>query len=95
VGGLFDRDVSGGDDCATLFELRSARGPGVQMTAAEKSKKYMNLLQASDYCQIPVKTLRNKIRLGLLPAYKPGKCILIDPKELDIFIRKARKKFAS
>lgn len=61
----------------------------------EKSKRYLTLLQASDACQIPVKTLRTKIRLGLLPAYKPGKCILIDPKELDIFIRKARKKFAS
>jgi excisionase family DNA binding protein len=65
------------------------------MTAAEKAKKYMTLVQASEHTQIPVKTLRKKISLGLLPAYKPGKCILIDPKELEIFIRKARKKLAS
>lgn len=97
MGGLFDRDISGGDDRAALFTLNlfHLRGGPVQMTTADKSKKYMTLSQASDHCQIPVKTLRTKIRLGLLPAYKPGKCILIDPKELDVFIRKARKKFAS
>lgn len=65
------------------------------MTTAEKAKKYMTLVQASEHCQIPVKTLRTKIRLGLLPAYKPGKCILIDPKELEVFIRKSRKRFAA
>lgn len=65
------------------------------MSTGEKSKKYMTLVQASEQCQIPVKTLRTKIRLGLLPAYKPGKCILIDPRELEVFIRKAKKKFAS
>lgn len=64
-------------------------------TVKEGAKKYLTLDQASAYCQIPVKTLRAKIRLGLLPAYKPGRSILIDPKELDIFVRKARKKFAS
>lgn len=58
-------------------------------------KKYLTLEQASDYCQIPAKTLQTKIRLGLLPAYKPGRSLLVDQHELDIFIRKARKKFAS
>lgn len=66
-----------------------------KVAPAEKSKRYLTLIQASEHTQIPVKTLRKKIRLGLLPAYKPGRSILIDPKELDIFIRKARKKFAS
>jgi excisionase family DNA binding protein len=58
-------------------------------------KKYMTLEQASDHCQIPVKTLRAKIRLGLLAAYKPGRSYLVDPSELEVFIKKSRKKFAS
>jgi len=62
---------------------------------AKKATAYITLKQASEQTQIPVKTLRKKISLGLLPAYKPGRSILIDPKELEVFVRKARKKLAS
>ncbi len=61
----------------------------------QMSKKYLTLEQASEYCHISAKTLQTKIRLGLLPAYKPGRSLLIDQKELEIFIRKNKKKFAS
>lgn len=57
--------------------------------------KYLTLAQASEYCHIPEKTLRVKIRLGLLPAYKPAKSVLVDMRELEIFIRKSKKKIAS
>lgn len=59
------------------------------------TKKYMTLDDAAEYSGLGISTLRRKISLGLLPAYKPGKMILIDPKELEMFIRKAKKKFAS
>ncbi len=64
-------------------------------TEKESVRKYLTLEEASERCQISVKTLRRKIGLGLLPAYKPSKRLLIDPKELEVFVRKARKKFAS
>lgn len=58
-------------------------------------KKYLTLPQAFELSHIPIKTLRTKIAMGLLPAYKPGRSILIDENELEIFIRKSRKKIAS
>lgn len=57
--------------------------------------KYLTLEKASELSHIPIKTLRAKIALGLLPAYKPGRSILIDEKELELFIKKARKRIAS
>lgn len=64
-------------------------------TGGEVTKKYMTLEDAADFSGLGISTLRRKISLGVLPAYKPGKMILIDPKELETFIRKARKKIAS
>jgi excisionase family DNA binding protein len=60
-----------------------------------KTKKYLTLAEAVTYSNIPHSTLRRKIRMGLLPAYKPGKCVLVEQKELDAFIKKAKQKFAS
>lgn len=57
----------------------------------EIMKKYMTLTEAAEYSHIPARTLRHKIRLKALPAYKPGKSLLIDPKELDLFIKKGKK----
>lgn len=58
-------------------------------------KKYLTLEQASEASQIPISSLRRKISEGLLPAYKPGKSILIDAKELEMFIRRSRVEHAS
>lgn len=54
--------------------------------------KWMTLPEAVDYSRMGYSTLRKKIKLGLLPSHKPGKKVLIDSRELDIFIRKSRKK---
>jgi excisionase family DNA binding protein len=54
----------------------------------------MTLKQAIEYSGVSYSTLRRKIELGVLPAYKPGKAVLIDQKDLELFIRKSRKKTA-
>lgn len=62
-----------------------------QTTGAGVTKKYMTLNEAAEYSHIPARTLRHKIHLKVLPAYKPGKSLLIDPKELDLFIKRGKK----
>lgn len=59
------------------------------------TKRYLTLEQASEICHMSVKTLQAKIRLGLLAAYKPGRSLLVDSGELDLFIKRARKRTAS
>jgi excisionase family DNA binding protein len=54
----------------------------------ETQIKYMTLDEASDLCRIPVSSLRKKVYAGEIPAYKPGKCILIDIKDLEVFMKR-------
>jgi excisionase family DNA binding protein len=54
------------------------------------STKYITLEQASEISQIPVSTLRKRITEGVLPAYKPGRGILIDPRDLDLLIKRSK-----
>ena len=68
---------------------------GMMQQGEQVKSKYLTIEEASEYAMVSIKTLRRKINLGLLPSYNPGKRILIDPKELEIFIRKTRKKLAS
>jgi excisionase family DNA binding protein len=56
----------------------------------EKQIKYMTIEEASEYSRVPVSSLRKKISDGDLPAFKPGKSLLIDIKDLEMFIRKAK-----
>jgi excisionase family DNA binding protein len=56
----------------------------------EKQIKYMTLEEASEYSRIPVSSLRKKINDGELAAFKPGKSVLIDIKDLEIFIKRAK-----
>ena len=68
---------------------------GMMQQGEQVKSKYLTIEEASEYAMVSIKTLRRKINLGLLPSYKPGKRILIDPKELEIFMRKTRKTLAS
>ena len=58
-------------------------------------KKYLTLEEAFSLSHISVDSLRRKIKAGLIPAYRPGKKILIEEKDLEIFIKKNRMSDAS
>lgn len=68
---------------------------GARMAEAKAKPKWLTVKEAAIESKMGYSTLRKKIELGLLKAYKPAKEVLIDPKELEVFIRKARKKIAS
>jgi excisionase family DNA binding protein len=55
-----------------------------------KEKKWLTLEEVVEITHISERTLREKIKLGLLPSYKPGKRRLIDARELELFIRRHR-----
>lgn len=56
----------------------------------EKKLKYLTLEEASDHANIPVSTLRKRIKEGKLPAYKPSHKVLVDVQELELFIKRAK-----
>ena len=58
-------------------------------------KKYLTLEQAAKVAQMPAPTLRKKISAGLLPGYKPGKHVLVEAQELELFIRRSKIDHAS
>lgn len=51
-------------------------------------RKWLTIEQAIEISHMGERTIREKIKLGLLPSYKPGKRRLIDARDLDLFIRK-------
>lgn len=57
--------------------------------------KFLTLVEASRFSRTPVSTLRRKIFAGELRAYKPSKGILIDPKDLERWIKSKEVSSAS
>lgn len=53
-----------------------------------KETKWLTIEDAVAISHMGERTIREKIRLGLLPTYKPGKRRLIDSKDLELFIRR-------
>ena len=51
---------------------------------------FLTLRQAADFAHVGESTLRRKIKEGDLNAYRPGKHLLIDPKDLEKFIKKSK-----
>lgn len=55
-------------------------------------QKFITLEQASEIYQMSVAALRRRIDEGQLPAYKPGKSILLKPEEVDLFMQRKKIK---
>lgn len=53
-----------------------------------KQKTWLTIEEVVEISHISERTIREKIKLGLLPSYKPGKRRLIDARDLDLFIRR-------
>jgi excisionase family DNA binding protein len=53
--------------------------------------KYEKLDVASNRTRIPVGSLRKWIEQGRLTAYRPGRCVLVRPDELDELIASCAK----
>lgn len=54
----------------------------------EIKKGYLTIKEAETYTGISWKTLYQKVREGVLTAYKPGKNLLFKIDDLDRFIKK-------
>lgn len=54
----------------------------------KEQQRWLTVEQVVEITHMGKRTIMEKIRLGLLPTYKPGKRRLIDPKDLDLFIRR-------
>lgn len=58
----------------------------------DDKKGYLTLEEASQFCSIPVESLRKFVRgkddIPKLPAVKPGKKVLINRKELETWLKK-------
>lgn len=53
-----------------------------------KDKNWLTVEEVVEITHICSRTIRDKIKLGLLPTYKPGKRRLINAKDLELFIRR-------
>lgn len=51
-------------------------------------KKWLTIKEVVEITHMCDRTIREKIKLGLLPTYKPGKRRLINAKDLELFIRR-------
>lgn len=51
---------------------------------------YVTLEEASGLSHVAVNTLRKKIKLGLIPAFKPGKKVLILRRDLELYIKRTK-----
>lgn len=54
-------------------------------------KKYMTVEEVSEALHMPLDTVRKKIKRGDLKAYKPGKRILVEEKELELFVKRSQR----
>lgn len=62
---------------------------------SKKEPVYKTLEEASAFLRMPESTLRKKIAHGELAAYKPGRAVLIEQEELELFVKKNRVNSAS
>ena len=53
-----------------------------------KLDDYVTIEEASEIVRMPVKTLREKQKQGLVRAYKPGKRLLFKVQDLHLFIKR-------
>ncbi len=65
---------------ARLEEIQGRTGPG--------GKVYLTLEKAEKLTSIPAETLKKKIYAHELPAYKPGKQLLVRWADLRVFIER-------
>lgn len=60
---------------------------------SDEKKGYLTLEEASEFCSIPVESLRKFVKgrddtVPKLPAVKPGKRVLISKKDLEVWLKK-------
>ena len=53
------------------------------------TRRYLSLEEAAEYSTLSIQTLRRAIRRKQLKAFKPARRVLIDPAELDRWVRGA------
>jgi excisionase family DNA binding protein len=53
------------------------------------ARRYLTLAEAAEYSTLSIQTLRRAIRRQQLKAFKPARRVLIDPAELDRWVRRA------
>lgn len=49
----------------------------------QSQRKYESLSQAADRTGVSIKTLRRRIACGELAAYRTGRLIRVDPRDVD------------
>lgn len=52
-------------------------------------KKYLTLEEISEALHMPYDTVRKKVKAGELKGYKPGKRVLVEEKELELFVKRS------
>jgi excisionase family DNA binding protein len=50
------------------------------------SARYLTLTQAAERVSTPAETIRYWVHIGKLPAFKPGRQVLIREADLDAFV---------
>lgn len=60
-------------------------------TATMAEPAFISLTAASARTGLSTASLRRAIRAGRLQAYRPNRRVLLDPAELDAFVRGARR----
>jgi excisionase family DNA binding protein len=53
------------------------------------TRRFLTLEEAAEYSTLSIQTLRRAIRRQQLKAFKPARRVLIDPAELDRWVRSA------
>ncbi len=54
-----------------------------------RQEGFLSLEEASDFLGgMPISSLMEKVRNGVIPAYKPGRHAIFDPKELREYVKR-------
>lgn len=54
----------------------------------KRLSNYMTIEQASEYLNMPARTLRRRVEERVLKAYKPSKRIMFLKDDLDLFMKR-------
>jgi excisionase family DNA binding protein len=57
----------------------------------KKLDQYLTIAEAAQLLKMGTSTLRQKIKLGLLPTYKPALKILIKVTDLDAYVKRCKQ----
>ena len=56
------------------------------------ARRWLDLAHASEYADLPIKTLRRAIASGLVPVARPGRKQIVDVRDIDFWLTSEKRR---